>query len=449
MKKILLLIMTIIILLFSIVNTQAVSKTKYQSCSDNLEFFSNGKNNYIVSISGNKPVINLIGEGSTTITCNYEILKCQYSKGNFHLFYNNSDNKLCVVKYNYNDGSMYDIILNSSIKLNYKTASVDSDGYYYASSQIDGKKLLSFTKDGELYKKFSLDYNIIESDSINGNYIVLKSTGGIYYINSKSVYYLQDTYSDSPITMLNNDSFSLGDKIYSVIYDISYVNEINRTAIIDYGAVYAQGNTLYFTTTNMNSPSKKITLKNNINYLLGYGNKVFAVSDNYVYIVKYGEFTDIETTNNDTKGYKSIDANEYDDNDSTPKSYGISSDYFIFDSSYILDVPPSTTVSEFKYCIDYGDNELNIYEGKYYIPSGNVATGMTATFTGDTSISKTIIVNGDINCDGKTNSKDVNMMMEYLLGRTSLDKNSTLAGNLIRDNKIDNKDLVALAQLAN
>lgn len=459
MKKFILIMLSLLIIFLSVINTNAVSKSSYKAY-DNYCFYTDNSNSILVSYEDNKVIINTIGKGSITYNCSGTIRKSQYSDNAVHLFYENSDKKLCVSKYNLKNGKITDFKLDTNLKLDYNSASVSDSGYYYATDKIEKSKLYKFNTNGDFSETFDLDCSIMQSDTFNGKYIIVRTSGGLYYVNSNKVFNLSDKYFPRKIKMINDDSFICDGNIYRINKNVGEVYSYNndKVAVIDSGFVYCKGKCVYYTPSQTSEARKIYSLDNIVNNIYGYGSKIYAITDKNIYTIKYSEFqiisvpakheefnlyTDEEYTTKDTS--PAIDINTNNENDTI--SYSISSDAYIFGDKYITEIMPSTSVTRFKNNINYDGYELNLYDGEYYVPSGNVYTGLTASFTGNGTINKTIIVKGDINCDGKLNNSDLDLMMSYNLDTASLGNLAKIAGNLNNDNKIDNKDLVAMAQM--
>lgn len=54
----------------------------------------------------------------------------------------------------------------------------------------------------------------------------------------------------------------------------------------------------------------------------------------------------------------------------------------------------------------------------------------------------TICVKGDINNSGTANTEDLNLLEEYLIGKSELEEAAILAGDMNGDGSVDTSDLV-------
>ncbi len=73
------------------------------------------------------------------------------------------------------------------------------------------------------------------------------------------------------------------------------------------------------------------------------------------------------------------------------------------------------------------------------VTSGSVKTGMIISFS---KKSLTICVKGDINNNGTANTEDLNLLEEYLIGKSELEEAAILAGDMNGDGSVDTSDLV-------
>lgn len=73
------------------------------------------------------------------------------------------------------------------------------------------------------------------------------------------------------------------------------------------------------------------------------------------------------------------------------------------------------------------------------VTSGSVRTGMIISFS---KKSLTICVKGDINNNGTANTEDLNLLEEYLIGKSELEEAAILAGDMNGDGSVDTRDLV-------
>lgn len=85
-----------------------------------------------------------------------------------------------------------------------------------------------------------------------------------------------------------------------------------------------------------------------------------------------------------------------------------------------------------------------VYSGKQEVTSGYVGTGMTAV-SGSTSL--TIVVNGDVNGDGRITITDVVKLQNYAANVSGLDEAAMMAGDINGDGRITITDVVQAAQV--
>ena len=131
MKRILLILITLLLILTSCFSANCVTRTSYKLLNNSkLYYFADSKNDYIVSVKDRTAVVNKIGYGYSTIKTNAEITKCNYAGGYFHFFSDSNNGKIGVVKFNYNSGKYKTITMNDGTKTRWTLCSVDKSNNY-------------------------------------------------------------------------------------------------------------------------------------------------------------------------------------------------------------------------------------------------------------------------------------------------------------------------------
>ena len=131
-------------------------------------------------------------------------------------------------------------------------------------------------------------------------------------------------------------------------------------------------------------------------------------------------------------------------------SSSISSDVYHVDPTryYISGISPQTTVAAFKKNMSYDGYTLTIYRGNTVKKSGNIGTAMTAVFESDEFIyTYELAITGDITGEGSCNSRDLNTLMDYLIGASDFNGVYMLAADVTNDNKVDVCDAAKLKSI--
>ena len=132
---------------------------------------------------------------------------------------------------------------------------------------------------------------------------------------------------------------------------------------------------------------------------------------------------------------------------------GITSGIYEFNlRDYIItNVDLETTISAFKNNISYKDYNLIFknYLGKE-IKSGKLGTGARAIFSkGDKTYDFTFVVAGDLTGEGNSNSRDISLLTNYLLGEENLAGVYLKAADLNNDGEVNALDLLILNKKIN
>ena len=105
---------------------------------------------------------------------------------------------------------------------------------------------------------------------------------------------------------------------------------------------------------------------------------------------------------------------------------------------FLTGIAPATSIKSLN------NSGYTVYSGKQEVTSGYVGTGMTAV-SGSTSL--TIVVNGDVNGDGRITITDVVKLQNYAANVSGLDEAAMMAGDINGDGRITITDVVQAAQV--
>ena len=105
---------------------------------------------------------------------------------------------------------------------------------------------------------------------------------------------------------------------------------------------------------------------------------------------------------------------------------------------FLTGIAPGTSIKSLN------NSGYTVYSGKQEVTSGYVGTGMTAV-SGSTSL--TIVVNGDVNGDGRITITDVVKLQNYAANVSGLDEAAMMAGDINGDGRITITDVVQAAQV--
>lgn len=325
---------------------------------------------------------------------------------------------------------------------------------------------------GKLKKLFTLQNIKISSSSVisvdnKGNIYIINSSGYIQVFNKsgnqinefreKSDAMIQ--YPDCAVAYRNKRLYKLsGDKVKTFdnpteypLYGIndSYIADINGTvyslgnmskeAEFDTGGFYKIAATdNYFVTFEESSLSvynksdnAKINILNfdtDIRAICSYKNSVCA-------IFRSGGNYSCEVLNETRLKPKSESAVEKGLKGISLGKYRVSKGFIFVDAK--------TTIAEFKESLSDKGYDIEFKNRR----SGYIRTSNKVTISNNGSLkSYTFIVIGDVTGEGNVNSRDEKAMFDHLLGAEKLKGINRLAGDINRDNKINNCDLVLLSR---
>jgi len=399
--------------------------------------------------------------------------------------YDNSIIFLCPIKStNQTEVVVYDIendyLTSFNIKgtYNYSYCNIAFDNSYVYLAKTDGH-ISMYNLRGKTIKEFDTQ-NTVHSLLCNyNNYVYALTRDGIYSINSSGCSLVQSYNFGGPARFVNNNDFvdSLG-YMYR-ISDNSAIKLITTQSDVRYpsGGTY-KNNAIVSNTSNLFSLdiSSNKTLKsyNTDSYI----EQFFIVKDIVVTLsfsgntpiiktISYDDFKSVASTNNNSsnnnnnQGNNSSsnsnlnnNSNNNNSNNSNSELNNIStihSDIYDVDNNYlkIRGISPQTTVAQFKKNMQYNGYNVKFYKyGGNEITSGYVGTATVAKFyNNNISYEYELCIGGDLTGEGNVNSRDKNMMFDYLLNEVSFTGVFLDCADLDNSNSIDTIDLILLLRM--
>lgn len=332
----------------------------------------------------------------------------------------------------------------------------DNNAIYIESSR-DNHELSAFSYSGSYLGQYRFDSGI---NALFGGY-----HSGIYAVSGNTLY----TLSSGSFTALSGDFvemplFPADGSVLASGYGTVYIMDGDRvteafSVDCDYHASSACviGNELYFPCGDTINVYDLDTGENTAYYRTSFdvlsvfvsGNDIIVVGDSDHLSVNRNSFTQLHR--NDDQDNRGDPSSRSGSNSGSRSSNSvISSDYYQVDFNryYITGITPGTTVAGFKDHMDYDGYSVALYRENSAKKSGNVGTGMTAVFTGDDgSYTFELSVVGDITGEGSRNSRDLNTLMDYLIGAADFNGVYAAAADLSDDGAVDVCDLAYLKSM--
>ena len=128
----------------------------------------------------------------------------------------------------------------------------------------------------------------------------------------------------------------------------------------------------------------------------------------------------------------------------------ISSDIYDIDyDEYIISrIPAGTTIAKFRSNMDCGGCSVKLYRGEAEKTSGNVGTTMMADFIkGGDVLRFELSVIGDLTGEGSANSRDMNILLDYLNDSTDFNGAYSLSADINGDGNVDVIDAAKLRRM--
>lgn len=401
------------------------------STTVNAEIFSGESGLFLARYSGKNIFIAKATPDniSYTYTLPENIIDSCVVNGKAYILTENTSRKNSVYIYTASDGNLKSYLNIQNIKVNASSKiCADKNGGVYI--KTSSGSIMIYEKSGKLIKTVSdrfIDLIPFQNYTLAYNdkniYIISQSDIKIYKNPSKlQLYKISDNYiadTQGRIYKFNNG--------FTLKADLGY-NGLYHTAVTEKFYICFSGNYLTAYTKSDLKEVSKIRINKNIDAVYPYKNKIAVItegSDNYsVSVISENQFQ-----NSSADGLKNADS--------------IKLDKYTHTKKYIF-INLGTTIADFKSNITYNGFTIDFPNRR----SGKLKTGNTVRFTKDSAVIEyTFIVKGDVTGDGNVNSRDENAMFNHLLGESKLTGIKKLAGDINRDNKISNADLVLLSKI--
>lgn len=451
MKRLLCLIMAIVILLIAVLTSSAfiVQSSRVYRSAD-----SSGA--YVVSFNGSHVDITRYTADTVSAGLNLSYTVsgvCAYH-GKIVCFSNDNLNNSLIVNVYYLDSDFLDNFAINNVKLNNDTDFCCDDNAIYIENHRNNSELLAYSYDGNLLNRYRFDQRIID---LFGGY-----DSGVYSVSDNTLYRLignQFTAVNGAVVEppLSPAESNILVSEYGRVYVVSG-NQISHTFTIDSRFGTANGcvigDLLYYPDGSVINGYDIGTGNKISTYRLSYepsllyndAGDIIAVGDRTFTSVDPNDFTELYRSNNnsDSAGNHSTSpVNKRSDDDPDIDLSDISSDVYQIDHDhyYIYDIPPETTISQFKKNIRYDGWSLSLSRDGSEKTSGSVGTAMTAVFTSDNNgITFELSVIGDLTGEGNCNSRDVNIILDYLIGSADFNGVYDLSADISKDGRVNAVD---------
>ena len=452
MKKVLSIILIVIIAVFS-----ALSPSAYVAGNSSGFYYADCSGAYHISCSGKRVVIERYAS-----TYRIAQLDLQYTVnavccfgGNTQLLCNDTANNQLVV-YTYSpDRDLLDNFCIYGIKLYNDTDFCCDGNYLYIENCNNSKELRKYTLTGSFIRSYSFNSDITSA--------FCGYDSGVYAVGGSILYRIDgDSFSKLSGTPVNPGLFAADENhLVSASGDVYRVsNSVERLFGMDTSSVCSSacviGNRIYSPAYgaiigyDLNSGEKvcSYTTSSSPTLLYSNGNCIIAVDKNTSFTVNRDAFTEFSRSNTDSSGSNQQDNNEHYANNDITKEISSNKYRVSMNDHRISAIPAGTTVAGFKSDMNYKGYSVSLYRDNTEKKSGNVGTAWTAVFSSDNdNTSFELSVTGDITGEGSVNSRDLKLLMDYLIGNADYNGVYLLSSDLSDNGIVDVIDLAMMAKL--
>ena len=372
----------------------------------------------------------------------------------------------------YLDTDVLDGFVINNAKLYQNIDFACDNGTIYIENSRDHHEILAYSYEGSLLGRYSFNSEV---NAICGGY-----RSGIYVVSGDTLYTLSSgrfkAFSgdsvETPLFPADSRTFVSGyGNVYTVNegrvthrFNVDTDNDVTSACVIGNTLYYPNGKTINAYDLDTGEKIAYYQTSGQVISVYTDGYSVVAVSDSASVSIEQSDFTSLKEQDDDSEDTGSADGEDHRNDSQGSKeahdtgnadqkraeSSSITSNTYQVDSTryYISGISPQTTVAAFKKNMDYEGYTLTIYRGNAVKKSGNVGTSMTAVFDSDEYIyTYELAVTGDITGEGNRNSRDLNTLMDYMIGSADFNGVYMLAADASNDGKVDVCDVAILKSM--
>ena len=447
-------------LLFTLILLAVLSASSFTVQSGSSYASADSSGAYTVDFSGTHAQIRRYGSRnhSASLDLSYPISAVCTYHNKIVLFCDDSSNNQLIVYVYYLNTDLLDSFAIYGAELYGSTDFCCDDESIFLEDHRDNHEVKAYSYSGKLMKTYRFDAEITA--------LISGYQSGIYAVGSDRLYALSgDRFTALSGSSVDTPLFPADSHILASAYGSVYVldgDRITDTFAVDSdfhaSSACVIGNRLYYADGRLingydiDSGKKVCYYKTDrdIRLLYADGTNVIAVGESSSITVNRNGFTEIKASEEapadevNHSGGNSSALNQASDKDPASE---ISSDVYQidFERYHITGISSGTTVAQFRSNIRYSGYSLAIHRDNEVRKSGNVGTAMTAVFTSSNdSLTFELAVDGDLTGEGNRNSRDLNLLMDYLIGAAQFNGVYEIAADISGDHIVDVVDLALL-----
>lgn len=452
-----------LLLLIFVIISAVLSCTAFTAQSSRVCRCADETGAYVIEFNGKHVDITRYRTDSLSVSLelSHRIYGACAHRGKAVMFCPDYGNNQTIVYIYYFDHDLLDSFAIYDLKLMNNTDFACDDDAIYIENYRDNHELLAYSYDGVLINRYRFDTEIT---SACGGY-----HNGAFIIQGDTLSVLSsDRFCDLPGAAVSTPLFPADDGVLASADGEIYCLDGNRitktfSADTDYRASSACviGNTVYYPCGTAVygydlDTGEKVSycrFENAVALLYADADCVTAVGDDIFATVRRDEFISLRRSDVDD-GSRDEDSapgsSPHRDNSAVHTLSEITSDIYRIDYEQfqICGISPGTTIAAFKNNVHYDGYSLTLYRDNAVKKSGNIGTAMTAVFSSDNgSASFELSVTGDLTSEGSCNTRDLNILLDYLIGSADFNGVYTIAADINDDGVINVADAALLKRI--
>lgn len=385
---------------------------------------------------------------------------CAY-RGKVVLFCPDYNNNRLIVYVYYMDDDVLDSFGVSGAKLLNGTDFACDDTAIYLENYRDNSELLAYSYSGAPLDRYRFDYEITAlcggyhsgMAAVSGESLYQLEANGFSKVGGASVCAPLFSAESDVLVSACGQAYLLDGKRITDTFSVDTDHHAWSACVIGDTLYYPCGDTVYG--YELDSGEKTCYYRTNgaAKLLYADSNCVTAVGDSLYINIGRDDFTRLNLTDHSSASASgnivsgSGNPNPSARGSSAGAASGISSDVYHIDwERYCIDgIPPGTSAAAFLSHMRYSGYTASLYRDGALKKSGNTGTAMTAVFESDNeSVAFELAVDGDLTGEGNRNARDLNVLLDYLIGSTDFNGVYEIAADLSGDGTVDVTDAALL-----
>ena len=462
LKRVFGVVIALFLLLFLMMpGFSAYQTTSYQMSGDHLSLFCDRGAVYLLSYNGGNCHIEKLCPtvGSYDLHLRSGIVKAGVFGDQVVALCNDLNNDQTVVYLYHPDTDALDSFAIRHFRYEGDRGFCFSNDCIYLVPDHNNNIVECYSVSGSLLKRHSFNSTVTQVGADYRGNVFAVSAKQIYRLNNDRFTALSGNDVTVPVTYFDNDLasdatgriFRISGGSCKLLFKTDAAYGACHPAHIDGTVYYPDHSMIYGYRLSSGEKIGEAAMDVPVNDLYADRGYIYAVSNSgkpTVARIRTTEFTDLTTRYTPTNPQAAND--DRSPTEVQSETLNADKERIISSTAYQIDfrhyrisgIPAGTTFAQLKNHIRHDGYEMRLYRESKQIKSGKCGTAMAVVFDSDQAeYTFELAVVGDITGEGNVNSRDLSLLMEYLIGTADFNGVYQLSADLSADGIVDVKDL--------